>query len=110
MTAELLRLRDCATGHRLIVKDAAEHYGVRLSVAAGDTISLGATLDLFDLEVLISELTKAADRHRRELCPWCDSLGMIDGLDGPEFCTHEITGNLAVLPPPQKSEDDRAES
>ena len=33
-------------------------------VAAGDAVSMGATLSLADLEVLIEALTKVADRHR----------------------------------------------
>jgi len=91
MGTELLRLCDeVDTGHRLIVEDDPEHSGVRVTVAVSDKHRLSATLDLGRLECLIAELTKAADRHRRELCAWCDSLGMIDGLDGPEFCTHRV--------------------
>jgi hypothetical protein len=90
MGSELLRLRDeIDTGHRLIVDDDSEHYGVRITVAASDKHRMTAALDLAGLECLIAGLTKVADRHRRELCPWCDTLGMIDGSDGPEFCTHE---------------------
>lgn len=91
MSYELLRLRDeVDTGHRLIVDDAPEHYGVRVTVAVSDKRRLTAALDLAGLECLIAGLTEAADRHRRELCPWCDTLGMIDGADGPEFCTHQF--------------------
>lgn len=91
MTTELLRLRDeVDTGHRLILDDNPEHCGVRITVAASDQHRLTAVLDLSRLECLIAGLTKVADRHRRELCPWCDTLGMIDGPDGPEFCTHRI--------------------
>lgn len=88
MTAELLRLRDRHGGHRLIVKDANEDGVVRLQVAAGDAVSMGATLSLADLEVLIEALTKVADRHRRDLCAWCDTLGTVDGPNGPEICRH----------------------
>lgn len=91
MTAELLRLRDeVDTGHRLVVDDAPEHYGVRVTVAVSDKHQLSATLDLSRLECLIAELTNVADRRRRELCPWCDTLGMIAGPDGLEFCTHDL--------------------
>jgi hypothetical protein len=92
MGSELLRFRDeIDTGHRLIVDDAPEHHGVRVTVA-GETErdTLTAALNLAGLECLIAGLTKAADRHRRELCPWCDSLGLIDGPDGSEFCTHQL--------------------
>jgi hypothetical protein len=92
MGTELLRFRDeVDTGHRLIVDDAPEHCGVRVTVAVSDKHRLTAALDLAGLECLIAGLTKVADRYRRELCPWCDTLGMIDGLGGPEFCCHEIT-------------------
>jgi hypothetical protein len=92
MTAELLRLRDeVDTSHRLVVDDAPEHYGVRITVAVSDEHRLSTTLDLSRLECLIAELTKVADRRRRDLCPWCDTLGMIDGPDGPEPCNHEPT-------------------
>lgn len=64
MATELLRLRDRHGGHRLIVKDAADDGVVRLSVAAGDTVSMGATLNMDDLEFLIKKLTEIADRHR----------------------------------------------
>jgi hypothetical protein len=90
MTTELLRLRDRRGGHRLIVKDAAQDGIVRLSVAAGDTVSMGATLNMADLECLIAELTKVADRRRRELCVLCDSLGLVDGPDGLELCEHRM--------------------
>jgi len=63
-TTELLRLRDRRGGHRLIVKDADADGVVRLSVAAGDTVSMGATLSMADLECLIQALTEVADRHR----------------------------------------------
>lgn len=64
MATELLRLRDRHGGHRLIVKDAADDGVVRLSVAAGDTVTMGATLNMFDLDCLIQTLTEVADRHR----------------------------------------------
>lgn len=64
MATELLRLRDRHGGHRLIVKDASDDGVVRLSVAAGDTVSMGATLNLADLEFLIQALTEVADQHR----------------------------------------------
>jgi hypothetical protein len=33
-------------------------------------------------------LTRLVDRGRIEECPWCDTLGLVDGDDGPEFCGH----------------------
>jgi hypothetical protein len=88
-TFELLRLRDeVDTGHRLVVDDAPEHHGVRITVAVSDKHRLTAALDLSRLECLITELTKVADRHRRELCVLCDTLGLVDGPGGAEFCDH----------------------
>jgi len=30
-----------------------------------------------------------AEREAIAACPWCDTLGMVDGDGGPEFCDHD---------------------
>jgi hypothetical protein len=37
-------------------------------------------------------LTTIAERTKRELCPSCDILDVVDGDGGPEFCDHEMPG------------------
>ena len=39
-------------------------------------------LDLADVETLIMVFTISAEHIRRDPCPWCDGLHLIDGEDG----------------------------
>ncbi|ANE80996.1 hypothetical protein A7U43_18390 [Mycobacterium adipatum] len=84
---ETLRLRDdLVFGTRAIVH--IDDLGAILTIADTPENALCVHLDVSDIEQLILVLTEAADRIRYKLCPWCDSVGVVEGASGPESCTH----------------------
>ena len=89
---EHLRLRDeWTTGHRVVVRDRDDGLpGVTLAVVETCFDYLAADLDPEDISSLIGALTRLLDRHLVADCPWCDSLGLVDGDDGIEFCQHPV--------------------
>jgi hypothetical protein len=78
------------TWHRLMVKRDDDLLGAAVTIIENSREYLTIHLDLYELEVLARTLTTIAERTQRELCPWCDTLGMVDGDDGPEFCDHDM--------------------
>ncbi len=88
--AEFYVRDDENTGRRLVVELDEDLFGAAVTVFETDREYLTIHLDLYELEVLASTLTRIAERTKRELCPWCDTLGMVDGYGGPEFCDHDM--------------------
>ena len=61
-----------------------------LAVVETSVDYLAADLDPEDISSLIGALTRLLDRDLVADCPWCDTLGLVDGDDGLEFCDHHV--------------------
>lgn len=88
---EHIRLRDewGGSGNRIVVRDRDDGQpGVAVVVAAGDHVYLVGDPPPCGVEILISTLTRLLKRNRIATCPWCDTLGLVDGDGGLDFCTH----------------------
>ncbi|OBK20223.1 hypothetical protein [Mycobacterium sp. 1245852.3] len=88
--AEFYVRDEAETGRRLMVAVDEDLLGAAVSIIETGWEYLTVHLELYELEVLATKLTQVAARVKRELCPGCDSLGMVDGDRGPEFCDHAM--------------------
>jgi hypothetical protein len=78
-----------STGRRVVVRDRDDGLpGVTLAVVEDQHHYLAADLHPWCMAAVADTLTGLVDRGRIEECPWCDTPGLVDGDDGPEFCGH----------------------
>ncbi|AKK28203.1 hypothetical protein [Mycobacterium sp. EPa45] len=87
---ERTRFRDEYDGTgRLVVADRADgHPGAVLVLPDDSKRGEVYVLTSGEVDGLIAALRKNAHETAISSCGWCDSVGMVDGEDGPAFCDH----------------------
>ncbi len=87
---ERARFRDeCDGSGRLVVADRADgRPGAVLVMPEDGERGEVYVLTNYDVDGLIAALRTNAGATAISTCHWCDSLGMVDGDDGPMFCEH----------------------
>lgn len=78
------------TGRRTMLEADEDGLGAWLTIIDTARAYRRVHLDLFDVEALADKLAGIAERGWRDVCPWCDSRGLVDGPDGPESCDHHL--------------------
>jgi hypothetical protein len=74
----------------VLVEEEDPLLGATVAVFETDREYLVVHLDLYEVDALARMLATVAAGGLRQACPWCDSLGLVDGDDGPEFCEHHL--------------------